>query len=39
MRPGEGFRNRFHRRKDKAEPSGQFRGKGTHTHGKDKAFN
>ena len=27
------------RRKDMAEPSGQFRGKGTHTHGNDKFFN
>ena len=27
------------RRKDMAEPSRQFRGKGIHTHGKDKAFN
>ena len=25
--------------KDMAEPSGQFRGKGIHTHGKDKVFN
>ena len=33
MSTNEGFRNRFRRRKDMAEPSGQFRGKGTHTHG------